>query len=154
MLFLTATYSNVLHTTQLDSTGDRTSQYIPKSESADAERPRRQNVLRTRRLPHPNMPSGPARELSRRGRGGRREEAPRRGDSPPRSSAQHARAAAAAPLGRLLREVAAEEEALEVDVLLRPRLARHRLLRHEAGGGEHAEAAVRELLLLHLAELG
>ena len=51
-------------------------------------------------------------------------------------------------------EERAEEEVLEVDVLLAPGLARDGLLRHEAGGRQHAQAAVRELLLLHLAELG
>merc|ERR1719487_2689972 len=35
-----------------------------------------------------------------------------------------------------------------------PRLARDGLLRQEASGGDHREAAVRELLLLHQAELG
>ena len=35
-----------------------------------------------------------------------------------------------------------------------PRVARDGLLREEARGGDHAEAAVRELLLLHGAELG
>merc|ERR1719465_139652 len=35
-----------------------------------------------------------------------------------------------------------------------PRVARNGLLREEARGGDHAEAAVRELPLLHEAELG
>merc|ERR1719247_1177581 len=35
-----------------------------------------------------------------------------------------------------------------------PRVAGDGLLREEARGGDHREAAVRELLLLHLAELG
>ena len=51
-------------------------------------------------------------------------------------------------------EPAAEDEVLEGDVLRAPRVAGDGLLRHEAGRGEHAEAAVRELLLLHDAELG
>merc|ERR1719454_1131828 len=51
-------------------------------------------------------------------------------------------------------EPAAEEEALHDGVLRRPRLARDRLLRQEARGREHGEAAVRELALLHQAELG
>ena len=36
----------------------------------------------------------------------------------------------------------------------RPRHARRGLLRHEAGRGEHGEAAVRELLLLQGSTLG
>merc|ERR1719231_23074 len=60
----------------------------------------------------------------------------------------------AGELRSLLREVAAQEEVLELDVLRAPRGAGDGLLRHEAGGGEHAQAAVRELLLLHDAELG
>merc|ERR1719453_2808012 len=51
-------------------------------------------------------------------------------------------------------EPAAEDEVLEGDVLRAPRVAGDGLLRHEARRGEHAQPAVRELLLLHDAELG
>merc|ERR1719506_200088 len=77
--------------------------------------------------------------------------------SPPRPS-PHSEgsegAGVAHELGGLLREERTEQELLEGDVLLAPRGAGRRLLRHEASGREHAEAAVRELLLLHDAELG
>merc|ERR1719421_1886151 len=57
-------------------------------------------------------------------------------------------------LDRLLLEEGAEHEVLEAEVALAPRGARGRLLREEARRGEHAQPAVRELLLLHLAQLG
>merc|ERR1712127_395464 len=56
--------------------------------------------------------------------------------------------------GALGGEPAAEDEVVEGDVLRAPRVAGGSLLRQEAGRSEHAEAAVRELLLLHEAELG
>merc|ERR1719238_2523365 len=59
----------------------------------------------------------------------------------------------AGELGRLLGEVAAEEQILERDVLAAPRLAGGSLLGHEACGGEHGEPAVAQLLLLHLTQL-
>merc|ERR1719201_907250 len=51
-------------------------------------------------------------------------------------------------------EPAAEDEVLEGEVLRAPRVAGDGLLRHEARRREHAQPAVRELLLLHDAELG
>merc|ERR1719263_2483413 len=55
---------------------------------------------------------------------------------------------------RLLLEEGAEQQVLEAEVALAPRGARGRLLREEARRGEHAQPAVRELLRLHLAQLG
>mmetsp|Transcript_21400 Transcript_21400/g.65113 ORF Transcript_21400/g.65113 Transcript_21400/m.65113 type:complete len:286 (-) Transcript_21400:44-901(-) len=63
-----------------------------------------------------------------------------------------ARGGVAGELSSLLVEVAAEDEVLKADILLRPRLAAHGLLRHEAGRRKHGEAAMRELALLHGAE--
>merc|ERR1719482_448516 len=57
-------------------------------------------------------------------------------------------------LDRLLLEEGAEQQVLEAEVALAPRGARGRLLREEARRGEHAQPAARELLLLHLAQLG
>mmetsp|Transcript_30096 Transcript_30096/g.74160 ORF Transcript_30096/g.74160 Transcript_30096/m.74160 type:complete len:245 (-) Transcript_30096:80-814(-) len=54
----------------------------------------------------------------------------------------------------LLDRPAAKQHLLKLEVELAPGGARDRLLRDEAGGREHAQAAVRKLLLLHDAELG
>merc|ERR1719238_178123 len=92
---------------------------------------------------------------SRRGRGGGARANARR----TRKTGRTARSVGeghgvARELDRLLLEEGAEHEVLEAEVALAPRLARGRLLRDEARRGEHAQPAVRELLRLHLAQLG
>merc|ERR1719247_2828550 len=56
--------------------------------------------------------------------------------------------------GARRRQPAAEDEVVEERVLRSPRLPGDGLLRHEARRGDHPQPSMRELLLLHDAELG